>query len=69
MNASRAGGATVTVMAERKTADIDRQAVPFPFLYAAYLLLLPLLLLLLLLLGLMMMVMMIGGGVGEGGRE
>lgn len=68
MNASRAGGATVTVMAERKTADIDRQAVPFPFLYAAYLLLLPLLLLLLLL-GLMMMVMMIGGGVGEGGRE
>ena len=67
MNASRAGGATVTVMAERKTADIDRQAVPFPFLYAAYLLLLPLLLLLLL--GLMMMVMMIGGGVGEGGRE
>ena len=65
MNASRADGATVTVMAERKTADIDRQSVPFPFLYPAYLLLLPLLLLLLLLLlGLMMMVMMIGGGVG-----
>ena len=61
MNASRADGATVTVMAERKTADIDRQSVPFPFLYPAYLLLLPLLLLLL---GLMMMVMMIGGGVG-----